>query len=314
MSTKAVEYGGQAVVEGVMFGGRQSQVTAIRRKNGEIETFEYKRQERPGLAVVKKIPLLRGMVALVTSSASGARHLQFATDRYDLEPDEEPEENISRLQMVLGVAAVGVLSLTLGKVIFTALPAFLASILFDGLVTNLVLQNLIEGGIKTILLLGYLFALSQTPLVKRVFQYHGAEHKVINAYESGVDLTIDNVQKQSTFHYRCGSSFIILTVIAGVILYSFFSYDNVWDRILTRLLLIPVVVGLSYELLRITNALRDIPVLNYLGYPGLWLQKLTTRQPDDDQVEVAITAFQRMQELDTVASDIKNPSSLVHSG
>ncbi len=121
---------------------------------------------------------------------------------------------------------------------------------------------------------------------------------MINAYESGEDLTVENVQKQSTLHYRCGSSFIILTVIVGVILYSFFSYDNVWDRVLTRLLLIPVVIGLSYELLRITNAVRDVPVLTWLGYPGLWLQKLTTRQPEDDQVEVAIAAFNRMVQLD----------------
>lgn len=158
-----------------------------------------------------------------------------------------------------------------------------------------------------------MLAISQTPLIKRLFQYHGAEHKVINAYESGEDLTVENVQKQSTLHYRCGSSFIILTVIVGVILYSFFSYDNVWDRIFTRLLLIPVVIGLSYELLRITNALRDVPVLTWLGYPGLWLQKLTTRQPEDDQVEVAIAAFNRMHQLDQEAAEPINGSSLVHS-
>ncbi|EGK14444.1 metal-dependent enzyme [Desmospora sp. 8437] len=313
METETVAYGGQAVVEGVMFGGRHAQVTAIRRKNGEIEMFEQTRGKRTGLNLLKKIPLIRGVIALVESSASGSRHLQFAADRYELEPGEEPEQTSSRLELILGVAVVGVLSLVIGKMIFTALPAFLASILFDGLVTNLILQNLIEGAIKTLLLLGYLLAISQTPLIKRLFQYHGAEHKVINAYESGEDLTVENVQKQSTLHYRCGSSFIILTVIVGVILYSFFSYDNVWDRIFTRLLLIPVVIGLSYELLRITNALRDVPVLTWLGYPGLWLQKLTTRQPEDDQVEVAIAAFNRMHQLDQEAAEPINGSSLVHS-
>ncbi|WP_108025551.1 DUF1385 domain-containing protein [Melghirimyces profundicolus] len=297
-----------------MFGGRHAQVTAIRRSDGNIETFESTRQVSPLLVFLKKIPLIRGMVALVEASASGSRHLQFATERYELEPGEEPEGTTSRLQMILGVAVVGVLSLLIGKAVFTALPAFLASVLFDGLVTNLILQNLIEGAIKTALLLGYLLAISQTSVIKRVFQYHGAEHKVINAYESGVELTIENVQKQSTLHYRCGSSFIILTVIVGVVLYSFFSYENVWDRIFTRLLLIPVVVGLSYELLRITNALRDVPVLTYLGYPGLWLQKLTTRQPDDEQVEVAIAAFNRMYELDALAAEPVNGSTFVHSG
>ncbi|WP_142504306.1 DUF1385 domain-containing protein [Melghirimyces algeriensis] len=303
-----MDYGGQAVVEGVMFGGRHIQVTAIRRKNGEIETFESRRSHRPVFAFFKKIPLIRGMIALVDSSASGAKHLQFATDRYDLEADEDPEENTSRLQMLFGVAVVGVLSLIVGKTIFTALPAFLASILFDQVVTNLILQNLIEGAIKTLLLLGYLLAISQTSVIKRLFQYHGAEHKVINAYESGMELTIENVQKQSTLHYRCGSSFIILTVLVGVILYSFFSYDTVWDRILTRLLLLPVVIGLSYELLRFTNTVRDIPFLTYLGYPGLWLQKLTTREPDDDQVEVAISAFVQMVEQDNKVGQTVNQS------
>ncbi|MFD1428052.1 uncharacterized protein YqhQ [Kroppenstedtia sanguinis] len=313
METKAVAYGGQAVVEGVMFGGRHTQVTAIRRKNGEIEMFEQTRNHHTRLNLLKKIPFIRGVIALVESSASGSRHLQFATDRYDLEPGEEVEETTSRLELILGVAAIGVLSLVIGKMIFTALPAFLASILFDGIVTNLILQNLIEGAIKTLLLLGYLLSISQTPLIKRLFQYHGAEHKVINAYESGADLTVKNVQKQSTLHYRCGSSFIILTVIVGVILYSFFSYDSVWDRVLTRLLLIPVVIGLSYELLRITNAVRDVPVLTWLGYPGLWLQKLTTRQPEDDQVEVAIAAFNRMVQLDQKATEPIHGSTIVHS-
>ncbi|MFC4078242.1 DUF1385 domain-containing protein [Salinithrix halophila] len=315
MAEKPIAYGGQAVVEGVMFGGQRAQVTAVRRKNGEIETFEVTRTPTTGgLDFLKKLPVFRGIFALVTASASGATHLQFATERYDLEPGEEPSESLTKLQMIIGVTAVGVLSLIFGKAVFTALPAFLASLLFDGIISNLIIQNLLEGAIKTFLLLGYLLAIAQTPVVKRLFQYHGAEHKVINAYESGVELTVENVQKQSTLHYRCGSSFIILTIITGVILYSFFSYDNVWDRITTRLILLPVVIGLSYELLRMTNAIRDIPVLTYLGYPGLWLQKLTTRQPLDEQVEVAITAFNRMHELDERATEPVDGSSLAHSG
>ncbi|SEN23743.1 Uncharacterized conserved protein YqhQ [Lihuaxuella thermophila] len=308
MADKPILYGGQAVIEGVMFGGRYSQVTAIRRKDGRIETYEVFKKQSPSLDFLKKIPMIRGIVSLIEASASGAKHLQFASEKFELEEDEdenevsssqaEAEQKESKLVMIFGVAVVGVLSLLFGKIIFTALPAFLASVLFDRYVENLILQNLIEGAIKTALLLTYLWMISQAPLIKRVFQYHGAEHKVISTYELGQELTVKNVQKQSTLHYRCGSSFIILSIIVGVIVYSFFSYDNVWDRILTRLLLIPVVLGLSYELLRATNAVRDIPVLTYLGYPGLWLQKLTTREPTDEQVEVAIAAFKRMLELD----------------
>jgi uncharacterized protein YqhQ len=321
VTDKPILYGGQAVIEGVMFGGRHAQVTAVRRKNGEIELYEVLCKTSPVMSLLKKIPLIRGIVSLVEASASGAKHLQFATEKYDLDEEGEKGEetasrNDSRLGMILGAAVVGVLSLVIGKVIFTALPAFLASVLFDTWIKNLIIQNLIEGAIKTLLLLSYLWAISQTPVIKRVFQYHGAEHKVITAWELGEELTVKNVQKHSTLHYRCGSSFIILSVIVGVIVYSFFSYDSVWDRITTRLLLIPMVVGLSYELLRATNAVRNIPVLAWLGYPGLWLQKLTTREPTDDQVEVAIAAFKRMRELDAQieAELASGHPTLAHSG
>ncbi|MGA9174551.1 MAG: DUF1385 domain-containing protein [Thermoactinomyces sp.] len=309
-----------------MFGGRYSQVTAVRRKTGEIEFFEVKKQEPPSLKWLNKIPLVRGIVALLLASASGAKHLQFASEKFDLDHDEETElpddavqenKSDSKWGMILGVAMVGILSLLIGKLIFTVLPAFLASILFDRFVHNMILQSLIEGAIKTILLLAYLWGISFTPLIKRVYQYHGAEHKVITTFELGEELTVKNVQKHSTLHYRCGSSFIILSIIVGVILYSFFTYHNVWDRIFIRLALIPVVIGLSYELLRMTNAVKDIPILTYLGYPGLWLQKLTTKEPTDDQVEVAIAAFNRMRELDAqteaiIANGVQHTTPAFH--
>ncbi|MCH5584157.1 DUF1385 domain-containing protein [Shimazuella sp. AN120528] len=316
MPDKIVPYGGQAVIEGVMFGGRNTQVTAVRRKNGEIETLELEKKHIPWVNMLKRIPLIRGIVSLIEASASGAKHLQYATEMY--EQDEEgttiekaETKKTGKMEMMIGVAIIGVLSLIAGKVIFTLLPAALASWIFDPYVKSMILQNLIEGGIKTILLLSYLWAISRTPIMKRVFQYHGAEHKVISAYENSEELTVRNVQKYSTLHYRCGSSFMIFTVIVGVIVYSFFTYDSVWDRVLTRLLLLPLVIGLSFEVLKLTNSARNIPVLQYLGYPGLWLQKLTTREPDDDQVEVAIAAFKRMRELDEAYVEKKQLSSTV---
>jgi uncharacterized protein YqhQ len=317
VSEKNIAYGGQAVIEGVMFGGRYAQVTAIRRKNGEIECLEIEKNEIAWLKPLKQLPFIRGLVSLIESSALGAKHMQYASEKYDLdhldpeeaeEVEEEPTSG-SKWEMILSITLIGILSLLIGKVIFTALPAYLASILFDRFTQNLIVQNLIEGAIKTLLLLGYLWAVSQTPLVKRVFQYHGAEHKVINAFENEEHLTVENVQKYSTLHYRCGSSFLVFTIIIGVIVYSFFSYDNVWERIGIRILLIPVVIGLSYEWLKFTNSLRHIPVLKYLGYPGLWLQKLTTKEPTDDQVEVAIKAFERMREMDALLEKQKTPAS-----
>lgn len=266
-------YGGQAVIEGVMFGGKQVTVTAIRRKNQEIEYFEAPRNEIPWVKALKKIPFLRGIVGLIEASANGAKHLNFASDRYSMESDEEVSTGPSRLQMILGVAVVGILSFLFGKFVFTLVPVFLADFLFGKWITNQYAQNILEGVIKLILLLGYITAIAQAPLIKRLFQYHGAEHKVINAYESGVDLTVENVQEFSTLHYRCGSSFLIFTVIIGVVIYSFFSYDSLWERVVQRIVLLPVVLGVSYEVLQFTNKLRDTPVLRFLGYPGLWLQK-----------------------------------------
>ncbi|WP_410768241.1 DUF1385 domain-containing protein [Fontibacillus sp. BL9] len=301
-------YGGQAVMEGVMFGGKHVNVTAVRRKNGEITFLEVPKQDKDWVKKLRKIPLLRGLVSIIDSSAKGSKHLNYSAEALaddETEPEErakqkEKEESGFSLSMIIGVAVVGVLSFIVGKLIFTLVPALVEQFLFQHAFDNQTLHTLIEGVIKIVLLLAYLWILSQTPMIKRLFQYHGAEHKVISAYEAGEELTPANVQKYSRLHYRCGSSFIILTVIVGVIIYSLpiFSWDNVWERMYIRVLLLPVVIGVSFELLRFTNAVRDIPVLRFLGYPGLWLQLLTTKEPHDDQVEVSIASFNRMRELD----------------
>jgi uncharacterized protein YqhQ len=214
-------------------------------------------------------------------------------------PDGTAKKSISEtLTLILGVSVIGVLSFLFGKFVFTLAPAAIEHYLFGDLFTNQIAHNLIEGVIKIIFLVGYILLISQTPLIKRLFQYHGAEHKVISAYEAGKELTVENVQKFSTLHYRCGSSFMVFTVLIGVLVYSLFQYDDIWDRMLQRIYLLPLVIGISFEMLRWTNSLRETPLLRYLGYPGLWLQLLTTKQPTDDQVEVAIASFQRVLEVD----------------
>ncbi|TNJ67483.1 DUF1385 domain-containing protein [Paenibacillus hemerocallicola] len=291
-------------MEGVMMAGKTVNVTAVRRKNNQIEFFEVPRKDISWVSNLKKIPLLRGIVAIIESSAKGAQHLNFSAEKY-AEDEGGAEEQPSKKQggfgnvsMILGVAVVGVLSFLFGKFVFTLVPAFIEQLLFQNLFENQILHNLLEGVIKIVLLLGYIYFISLTPLIKRLFQYHGAEHKVISAYEAGKELTVSNVQKFNTLHYRCGSSFIVFTVLVGVIVYSFFEYDNLWERLLLRILLLPLVIGLSYEVLRLTNSVRETPVLRYLGYPGLWLQKLTTKEPDDSQVEVSIASFERMLEIE----------------
>lgn len=295
-------YGGQAVIEGVMFAGQKVNVTAVRRKDNSIHYLEVPRKEIGWVQMLKKIPLIRGIVGIVEASAKGAQHLNFSAEVFAEEEgvvkEEKKESLTGKISMILGVAVVGILSFLFGKFVFTLVPPTIEQMLFGNLFENQIGHNLIEGLIKIILLVGYIYFISLTPMIKRLFQYHGAEHKVISAYEAGLELTVQNVQKFSTLHYRCGSSFIVFTVIVGVVIYSFFQYDSFLERIIQRIVLLPLVIGVSYEVLRFTNSLRDIPVLRFLGYPGLWLQLLTTKEPDDSQVEVSIASFNRMRELD----------------
>jgi uncharacterized protein YqhQ len=295
-------YGGQAVIEGVMFAGKKVYTTAIRRKDNSIEHFDLEKKEKGWVKKLKKIPFLRGNVAIVEASANGSKHLNFSTERYDIEPSEDdkivPASEASRITMILGVAVVGVLSFLFSKFVFTIVPAIMAHSLFRSWFPGHVEQNVIEGIIKVIFLLSYIYLISLAPLVKRLFQYHGAEHKVINCYEQNKELTVQNVQDSSRLHYRCGSSFIIFTVIIGVFVYLTVPSEPLLDRIMYRLLLLPVVIGISFEVLQITNKVRDVPILRYLGYPGLWVQRLTTKEPKDDQVEVSIASFKRMLELE----------------
>ncbi|UKS30742.1 DUF1385 domain-containing protein [Paenibacillus sp. HWE-109] len=304
-------YGGQAVIEGVMFAGKNVHVTAVRKKDGSLDYLEVPKKVIPWVQSLKKIPFVRGIVGIIESSAKGAQHLNFSAESFAEQEGEEDkgtkkEEKpgfFSNISMVLGVAVVGVISFLFGKFVFTLVPAVIEQFLFQNVFSNQILHNLIEGVIKIILLVGYIYFISLTPMIRRLFQYHGAEHKVISAYEAGVELTVSNVQKFNTLHYRCGSSFIVFTVLIGVVIYSFIHYDGYVERILQRLLLLPVVIGVSYEVLRFTNSLREVPVLRYLGYPGLWLQLLTTKEPEDHQVEVSIASFNRMREAEQRISE-----------
>ena len=307
VSKKSPVYGGQALLEGVMFAGQDHMVTAIRRNDDSIDYFHVKKEKKPIYQKLKKIPFVRGVVALIESAGFGSRHLQFASDRYDVAPGEEDSaggEEMSKWQMVLGVAVVGVLSFLFGKFVFTLVPMFLAEFLKPWFPGKTV-QILLESGFKLVLLFGYLYLISMAPIIRRVFQYHGAAHKVINCYEAGLPLTVANVQKQSRLHYRCGSSFILFTVFVGMFVYFLVPTDPFIVRLISRILLIPVVIGISFEVLQATNALRNVPILRYLGYPGLWLQLLTTKEPKDDMVEVAIASFNKLHEVEKDTSMAK---------
>ncbi|WP_214824300.1 DUF1385 domain-containing protein [Exiguobacterium algae] len=302
-SKPTIPVGGQALVEGVMFQGRTESASAIRRKDDSIETFEQPRILVPWVQSLKKVPFLRGVVALYESLKNGSAHMNFASDRYDVDPSEdaapEEEEKKQSFLMIAIVAIVGIVSYLFGKLIFNVTPALLASLFQDvPLFSGHVIQNLLEGGIKLVLLLSYLYLISLTPLIKRVFQYHGAEHKVINCYESGQPITVENVRASSRLHYRCGSSFILFTVFVGIGVYMIVPIDPLWLRLVSRIALLPVVIGISFEVLQFTNRFRDHHLLSFLGKPGLSLQLLTTREPNDEQIEVAIKAFETWEQAE----------------
>lgn len=311
--TQKPAYGGQAVVEGVMFGGKHHTVTAIRRKDQSIDFFHLPKKTRPVLQRLKKIPFIRGIVAIIEASATGSQHLTFSTDRFDVDPADDDKieaEKTSKTTMILSVAAIGILSFIFSKFVFTVVPVFLA-VLTKPIFPGEVAQVLVEGLFKLILLLAYIYFISMTPMIKRVFQYHGAEHKVINAYENNLELTVENVQSMSRLHFRCGSSFMLFTVVVGVFIYMFVETDILWERVLNRLALIPVVLGVSFEVLQLTNKLRNVPILKFLGYPGLWLQLLTTKEPDNDQVEVALASFKELLKVEKLKEEQANMEKIV---
>lgn len=261
---------------------------------------------------MKKIPFLRGIAAIIEASANGTKHLNFSSERYGLDPSEDEtleqeEKKSSGLSMYLSLAVIGVLSFLFSKFVFTLVPVFLAELTRPIFSLNTA-QIAIESLFKLILLLGYIYFLSMTPLIKRVFQYHGAEHKVINCYEQNLPITVENVQNQSRLHYRCGSSFILFTIIVGMFVYLLVPTDPLWLRVIDRVALIPVVLGISFEVLQLTNKVRDIPGLKLLGYPGLWLQLLTTKEPKDEQVEVAIESFNELLRLEALSEQNQKPS------
>jgi len=294
-------YGGQAVIEGVMMGGKHTTVTAIRRKDGSLEYYEVKKEPTPVLDKFKKIPFIRGIIGIIESSIVGTKHLNFASEKYDVDPANDtmnttPEsEEKGKWGMILGVSVIAVLSFLFGKFILTLVPALLAetlTFLFPGNIA----QILLEGLFKILFIFGYIYFISLTPMVKRLFQYHGAEHKVINTFEAHETLTVQNVKAQSRLHYRCGSSFILFTAIISIFLYFLVPVHPFWLRLVSRIVLIPVDLGIAYEVLQLTNKCRRIPVLRWLGYPGLWLQLLTTKEPNPAQIEVAISAFNEMKD------------------
>jgi uncharacterized protein YqhQ len=280
-------YGGQAVMEGVMIRGRQSMAVAVRAPSGEI-VMQEERLESSGKPWTRW-PFLRGLYSLWDTLKLGMRALNFSIN-VSLE-----EEGI---EMGTGGMAGGVaLGLVLGIGLFFVLPLLLSR-LVEGAVQTIWVRTLIEGCIRLGIVLLYFVLVGFLPELRRVFAYHGAEHKAVNAYEAGVPLDVEHVRAYSTAHARCGTAFLLLVVVVSVVVFAPFGVLPFGWRLLTRVLLVPVVTALGYELMRLGATHADRPVVRALLSPALFLQRLTTRPPDDEMLEVAITALQKALVLD----------------
>lgn len=281
MPGESFQYGGQAVIEGVMMRGPAKIAVAVRRADGDIAVETNDSSPWVTLSRFLSLPMVRGVVALGESLVVGMRVLTFSAN---VAAGEEGEQLRLR-DIVLSLLVAVVVAVLLFVVLPTA-----GGHAFSGL--PFWLQNFIEGGLRLAIFVLYLVAISRMRDIQRVFAYHGAEHKVIHAYEAGQPLAVSGVRPFSTLHPRCGTSFLLIVLLLTIFFFSLVPVPTLGARIASRLVLLPVVAGTGYELLKLSSRNMDKAVVRWLVAPGLWVQKLTTREPDDAQLEVAIRALQ----------------------
>ena len=295
MSYKAV--GGQAVIEGVMMQGEKKKAVAVRTPDGEIKVKTERINSWVRNKHIDKIPFLRGMFILFETMIDGMKSLNYSSDIYMEETGEEEEDAIDRfIKKMFGDKANDVLimvsmviAVILSVGLFVMIPTF-AGGFFAKFINNDVVLNLIEGVIRILILFAYIYAISKNKDIERVYQYHGAEHKSIHCYESGKELTVENAREFKRLHPRCGTNFLFIVMATSIILFAFFGWPNPLMRVLMRIVCIPVVAGIAYEIIRLLGK-YDNGFTKMIAYPGMMLQYLTTKEPDDEQLEVAIASL-----------------------
>lgn len=279
------QYGGQAVIEGVMMRGEDRVAIAVRKNEDDIVIKEKKVNSLAGKFPFLKWPFIRGVVALISSLVLGLQSLAFSANQVAEEEDEE----ITTWEIVISV----IISFGLAILLFVALPAGIIALIAPYIDYNIIL-NLIEGMIKIGAFLSYVFFISRLEDIKRVFRYHGAEHKVIHNYESDLPLSVENAGKFTTQHARCGTNFIFIVIMLSIFFFSFFGRPPFLQRILYHVLLLPFIAGTSYEIIKLAGKDEANPLIRLLSKPGLLLQNLTTAEPDDSMLEVALIALNRV--------------------
>lgn len=294
MSKQAV--GGQALIEGVMMQSKEKRAIAVRKADGEIVIKKNKIKSWINDKNIDKIPFVRGSFILIENMIEGINSLNYSSEFFMDEEDEEEDKFdilIKKIfkdkanDVVLGIVMVFAILISIGMFVLT--PTFIGG-LFSKIISNKVILNLIEGIIRILILFAYIVIISKNKDIERTFQYHGAEHKAVYCYENNLELTIENARKFTTLHPRCGTNFLFIVMSTSIILFSFFGWPNPLARVIMRIVCIPVVAGISYEIIRFLGKYNN-KLTKIVAYPGMMLQKFTTKEPDDSQLEVALAAL-----------------------
>ena len=289
MEEKKITIGGQAVIEGVMMRGPELTATAVRTPEGKIEINSRTVNSISDRYPVLKKPLLRGCVSLIESLVIGIRSLGYSAQMAG-----EEEEQLSDREL----AGTIIFAFVLAAVLFIAIPTGAAK-LFHSITEDPVFLNLMEGVLRLFIFIAYIVGISRMKDIQRVFQYHGAEHKTIACFEAGEALTVENAMKHTRFHKRCGTSFLLIVMLVSIFVFAFLGWPSLIERIASRIILLPVVAGISYEIIRF-SANSDNCLLGWAVKPGLWLQRLTTREPEPDMLEVAIESAKAVLPADKI--------------
>lgn len=290
---KKPNVGGQAVIEGVMMRGKTHVAVAVRQPDGEISVDVRPVNSISDRYPILKKPFLRGVVSLVESLVMGMKALA-----YSAQVSGDEDEKLDSKEMALTIAVSAGFAILLFIVIPTWSMRFLTGITQDHMALNLA-----EGVLRMAIFLAYIAAISSMNDIQRVFQYHGAEHKTIYTYEAGLPLKVENVRPFSTLHPRCGTNFLMIVMLISMFIFTFLGWPSLLERIASRIILMPVIAGVSYELIRYAGAHTDNPLVRIAITPGLLLQKLTTRQPDDSQIEVAIASLKAVVPPEDLAQE-----------
>lgn len=305
--------GGQALIEGVMMRGSKGVATAVRKEDGEIvididNSLPYTKRNK-----IFGIPVLRGFISLIDSLVVGIRTLNYSASFFEDKGEESKFDNWFKDKfkeksndIIIGFSLM--LSLAFSVLLFFILPTFAANIFKKLNVTNAVELNIIEGVIRVVIFLLYIYFIGKLEDINRVFQYHGAEHKTIFCYESSEDLTPENAKKYGRLHPRCGTNFLFLVMIVSILVFSLTGWSSIWERIAYRIILLPVISGITYEIIKWMGK-SDSRISKILAYPGLMLQKITTKEPDLMQLEVAIKALMAAEGIEEVIEDDNTTTS-----